>query len=138
MGCGYPQFAPGNELAILKKQDDYSKSAVVENLSRSIPALLKSLLAGACAAGDPGPVGHKHCGCRRIAISARRAGQAIAKGGIRQYFIVLVLLAFWSGAASAQELTPRAYWPTPEGTRAVFVGYSRATGDVLFDPSIPM
>jgi hypothetical protein len=107
----------------------------VENLSRSIPALLKSLLVGA---GEPGPAGRKHGGRSHIAITARRAGQASAKGGVCQCFIVLILLSFWSCAASAQELTPRAYWPAPEGTRAAFVGYSRATGDVLFDPSIPL
>jgi hypothetical protein len=48
------------------------------------------------------------------------------------------MLGLWSSAGSAQELTPRAYWPAPEGTQLAFAGYSRATGDVLFDPSIPL
>jgi hypothetical protein len=40
--------------------------------------------------------------------------------------------------AVAQELTPRFYWPTPEGTKVGVVGYGYATGDVFFDPSIPL
>jgi hypothetical protein len=38
----------------------------------------------------------------------------------------------------AQELTPRAYWPAPKGTKVLVLGYSYASGDVLFDPSIPL
>jgi len=41
-------------------------------------------------------------------------------------------------AASAQELTPRAYWPAPNGVKVAVVGYSVVRGDVLFDPSIPL
>ena len=44
----------------------------------------------------------------------------------------------WIPGAAAQELTPRAYWPAPKGTRVAVVGYSYASGDVLFDPSIPL
>ena len=40
--------------------------------------------------------------------------------------------------AAAQELTPRAYWPAPKDTKAIVIGYAHATGDVLFDPSIPL
>lgn len=43
-----------------------------------------------------------------------------------------------AGVASGQDLTPRAYWPAPEGTRVAIVGYSHVRGDVLFDPSIPL
>jgi hypothetical protein len=42
-----------------------------------------------------------------------------------------------SGLA-AQELTPRAYWPAPEGVKVVILGYSRVNGDVLFDSSGPV
>jgi hypothetical protein len=41
-------------------------------------------------------------------------------------------------AASAQELEPRAYSPSPTGANFVVLGYSRTTGDVLFDPSMPV
>jgi len=55
-----------------------------------------------------------------------------------------VLLMMWIvlGAAAtgavAQELTPRAYWPAPKGVKAVVVGYQYATGDVFFDPTVPL
>jgi hypothetical protein len=52
---------------------------------------------------------------------------------------VTVLLALFLGlrAASAQELTPRAYAPNPTGGNIVVLGYGRSTGGVLFDPSLP-
>jgi hypothetical protein len=43
-----------------------------------------------------------------------------------------------AGVATAQELAPRAYWPTPVGTRLVMTGYSLSTGDVVTDPSLPI
>jgi hypothetical protein len=39
---------------------------------------------------------------------------------------------------NAQELTPRAYWPAPKGTKVAVFGYSYASGDVLMDPSLPV
>ncbi|MGD8896707.1 MAG: transporter [Acidobacteriota bacterium] len=39
---------------------------------------------------------------------------------------------------SAQDLTPRAYWPAPKGTRVAIAGYSHVRGDVLFDPALPV
>jgi hypothetical protein len=50
----------------------------------------------------------------------------------------LVLVVLWSVSATAQELTPRAYWPSPKGTKVAVLGYSHVQGDVLFDPSIPL
>jgi hypothetical protein len=41
-------------------------------------------------------------------------------------------------SAAAQELTPRAYWPAPKGTKVLVIGYSDAEGDILFDASIPL
>ena len=51
-----------------------------------------------------------------------------------------MLVALWLAAASAsaQDMSPRTYWPAPTGTRVTVVGYSYARGDVLFDPSIPL
>ena len=45
-------------------------------------------------------------------------------------------LALSAGSAAAQELTPRAYWPAPKGTRVAVVGYSHVSGEVLFDPCL--
>ena len=38
--------------------------------------------------------------------------------------------------ASAQELEPRAYSPSPVGTTFVLGGFGRSEGDILFDPSL--
>ena len=40
--------------------------------------------------------------------------------------------------ASAQDLTPRAYWPTPHGTKLFVFGYAHQQGDVIMDPSLPV
>jgi hypothetical protein len=40
--------------------------------------------------------------------------------------------------AGAQELTPRAYWPAPVGTKVAVFGYAYTSGDTLLDPSIPL
>ena len=39
---------------------------------------------------------------------------------------------------AAQELVPRAYWPAPNGTNVVVVGYQYSTGDVVTDPTLPI
>jgi hypothetical protein len=43
-----------------------------------------------------------------------------------------------SGAAVSQELVPRAYWPSPNGTDIVVFGYQKNTGDIVTDPSLPV
>ena len=53
----------------------------------------------------------------------------------------LLVALVWIGFAQplvAQELSPRFYWPAPEGTKIVFVGYSYSFGDVTTDPSLPI
>jgi hypothetical protein len=60
---------------------------------------------------------------------------------VRLGWAALLLTASWAlrpADSLGQELTPRAYWPAPKGTKVVVVGYSYATGDVLFDPSVPL
>jgi hypothetical protein len=44
----------------------------------------------------------------------------------------------WAAEIVAQEMTPRVYWPAPKGTKVLISGYSYATGDILFDQSIPI
>jgi hypothetical protein len=55
-------------------------------------------------------------------------------------FVYIALLAATLGnvTASAQELTPRAYWPMPIGTNVLVLGYQRNTGDIVIDPSLPI
>jgi len=47
-------------------------------------------------------------------------------------------LVFLCGGALAQELTPRANWPTPVGTDVLILGYQQTTGDVVVDASLPI
>ncbi|MEJ2138980.1 MAG: transporter [Gammaproteobacteria bacterium] len=38
----------------------------------------------------------------------------------------------------AQELTPRAFWPLPNGTNVLSLAYQYSSGDILVDPSLPL
>lgn len=51
------------------------------------------------------------------------------------------LVATFAGlcnAASAQELAPRAYWPTPNDTNVFVFAYQKSSGDIVTDPSLPL
>lgn len=39
---------------------------------------------------------------------------------------------------AAQELSPRAYWPTPNGVNILVTSYQKSTGDIITDPSLPV
>lgn len=52
--------------------------------------------------------------------------------------LVCVLCSLWVSDIAAQELAPRLFWPAPKGTSVMVAGYSHASGDVLFDLSIPI
>lgn len=49
-----------------------------------------------------------------------------------------LVAVFLSKNASAQELTPRAYWPLPNGTNVFILTYQKSTGDIVTDPSLPI
>lgn len=53
-------------------------------------------------------------------------------------FTLAVLCFLFATAGMAQEMSPRFYWPAPKGTKVLVLGYSRSSGDVLMDPSIPV
>ncbi len=55
-----------------------------------------------------------------------------------RYLILSMLMASAIKTADAQELSPRAYWPAPKGTKVAVLGYSYSFGDVLTDPSLPI
>jgi hypothetical protein len=38
----------------------------------------------------------------------------------------------------AQQMSPRTFWPSPDGTKVTVFGYAFADGDVLVDPSLPI
>jgi hypothetical protein len=50
----------------------------------------------------------------------------------------LLLVFLFPVAAKAQELTPRVYWPSPNGTNIWSVGYSYVSGDTTPDPTLPV
>ncbi len=51
-----------------------------------------------------------------------------------------MLLGSWLAprTAGAQELVPRAYWPAPQGTNVLSLGYQYTFGDIVTDPSLPV
>ena len=60
---------------------------------------------------------------------------AVAGGtGIASFGIALLL----SMAASAQDLEPRSYSPSPVGTSFVGMSFLRSSGDISFDPTVPI
>ena len=59
------------------------------------------------------------------------------KKDIRIEFVIIYLFIFISQDVNAQELTPRAYWPAPYGTKIALLGYKYSFGDILTDPSLP-
>jgi hypothetical protein len=48
------------------------------------------------------------------------------------------LFAQWSSLVTAQEMEPRSYSAVPVGTNFVVATYARSSGDILFDPSLPV
>ena len=55
---------------------------------------------------------------------------------LRRGLLALFACGLTCGVA-AQELTPRIYQPVPTGANLVQLSYGRASGEVLFDPSLP-
>lgn len=58
----------------------------------------------------------------------------LSRGSI--YLCSLLMLA--PATALAQELVPRAFWPSPVGTNVVSLSYQRSQGDIVVDPSLPV
>lgn len=62
-----------------------------------------------------------------------------AATALRYAVACIALASILSGAPlRAQELEPRAYSASPEGVNFAVAGYSRSTGSVLFDASLPV
>ena len=57
---------------------------------------------------------------------------------IRRGLLTALLVSMGCATGLAQELSPRAFWPSPAGTGIVTMGYSYTTGDTLTDPSLPV
>ena len=52
--------------------------------------------------------------------------------------IALLFVGLMGAVSNAQELTPRAFWPAPNGTKVATFAYQYSTGDILMDPSLPI
>ena len=52
--------------------------------------------------------------------------------------MMMVAILHAAVVARAQELEPRAYSISPRGTNFLILGFSRFTGDVSFDPTLPI
>lgn len=59
-------------------------------------------------------------------------------GELRYIVTALCGIALLSISAGAQDLEPRAYSPSPVGTSFVGLVFNRSSGDVSFDPTIPI
>lgn len=57
---------------------------------------------------------------------------------LNNYFILVLLISFYSIAVAGQDLEPRAYANIPKGTNVLAVGYGYNKGNVLSDPSLPI
>lgn len=71
----------------------------------------------------------RSAGDGRGLLFGRRLGIAV---------VAAALVGSWAPGGSAQELTPRAYWPAPKGTKVAVIGYSYLSGGALLDPSTPI
>lgn len=56
----------------------------------------------------------------------------------KRVYIILAIVLAMPVATQAQELSPRAYWPSPVGTQIATMGYSYVSGDITPDPSSPL
>ena len=63
---------------------------------------------------------------------------AMKKMNVWRVALVWVICSLWAAELTAQELTPRLYWPSPKGTKVLVTGYSYITGGVIFDRTIPI
>jgi hypothetical protein len=63
--------------------------------------------------------------------SLAKAPASVALAGI-------LAALFTVATAQGQQLTPRAFWPTPVGTDVLAIGYQRSTGDIVVDQSLPI
>lgn len=63
-------------------------------------------------------------------------------GALRRASLTWLGIAGWLAiggtAARAQELEPRAYAPNPTGANFVLMAYGHSSGDVVFDPAVPI
>jgi hypothetical protein len=69
-----------------------------------------------------------------------KRGEVTVRPFQKAYVLALLGLLVWAGAstAEAQDLEPRAYSPSPVGVFFSGFGFSRSSGGVAIDPSLPI
>jgi len=73
-----------------------------------------------------------------LRITNTRGVKLKAKGSSSCGGWLFLSLAAATAACRAQELEPRSYSPNPTGVQFLALAYSRSTGGVLLDPSVPL
>jgi hypothetical protein len=73
---------------------------------------------------------------RYISRSLRSPGIALRIRPVA--FLLLLFILKHPLTAAAQDLEPRAYSASPTGTSFVGLGFGRSSGDISFDPSVPI
>jgi len=73
---------------------------------------------------------------RRVPIGRHSLSRGVSRGHFRVILVGLGLLL--AGVGRAQELEPNAYSPSPTGFNIVVVADTYSSGDVEFDPSLPV
>ena len=85
--------------------------------------------------------------CRGLGVQSRRVkkpDQTFRRRSLLMALRTRLCLAFVAvsaglcNTASAQELVPRAYWPSPNGTNVFVLAYQKSSGDIVTDPSLPL
>jgi hypothetical protein len=88
-------------------------------------------------------IGEDSIGSVGPGTKSRSAGRWERRAAIRVSSLVAPLAAIlgvvaWAGPGRAQELEPRAYSPTPTGANFLLIAGGHTTGDIVFDPAIPI
>lgn len=62
----------------------------------------------------------------------------LARNALRSGYLGAPFVLLWCTLAIGQQMEPRSYSAVPIGTNFAAVSYQRSSGDVLFDPSLPV
>lgn len=68
-------------------------------------------------------------------LSGQTPNSIIESMNLKAFKVVVFTFILSPLCSPAQELSPRAYWPAPVGTRVATIGYTHNTGDIVPDRS---
>jgi hypothetical protein len=99
---------------------------------------MSAILSPEQVAGDKAATEQKTTARRRWGVRSYRRSLVFAWLRWSRWPALVVMFAFPPASSPAQELEPRAYSPSPTGTNFLLGSYVHTTGDVVFDPSLPV